>query len=211
MSTTMPLEQKILAAARLHAGIRDGVPPTNSQILKAAVFENQRRRALGLPSSLSPDQMMELTAAAAAAPGGWPAGVASLAISAAIESINPSGRPAWLDTPAVQKQKVVEVNEEPAAPVEDVQDAPQADPEPSDCETPLHVRVARAIRARRRDLGMTLREMAAGSGVSIGQVWAIESERAPNPTLASVLAISGALGLSVDQLLDSKPAPVLHP
>jgi transcriptional regulator with XRE-family HTH domain len=69
-------------------------------------------------------------------------------------------------------------------------------------------RVAEIRRARR----LSLQDVADGAGISKAHVWEIESGRAKNPTIETVVALATALGVSLDYLTGiSKIGLTLHP
>jgi transcriptional regulator with XRE-family HTH domain len=71
------------------------------------------------------------------------------------------------------------------------------------------MQVARAIRERREQLGLTLRALAARSGVSSSMISDIE-RGAKSPTLSTLAALAGALQVPLAMLVDSAvPAAAL--
>ncbi|MDG9694830.1 helix-turn-helix transcriptional regulator [Streptomyces sp. DH17] len=61
-------------------------------------------------------------------------------------------------------------------------------------------RLGRLLRAARGERSMT--EVAAVAGVSAETLRKIETGRAPTPAFFTVAALTGALGLSMDELVD---------
>ncbi|MDN3244682.1 helix-turn-helix domain-containing protein [Streptomyces mutabilis] len=61
-------------------------------------------------------------------------------------------------------------------------------------------RLGRLLRAARGERSMT--EVAAVAGVSAETLRKIETGRAPTPAFFTVAALAGALGLSMDELVD---------
>lgn len=58
-----------------------------------------------------------------------------------------------------------------------------------------------AIRRRRAELRLSLDEVGARAGASKSHIWAMESGRNPNPTIAMALALCDALSMSLNDLL----------
>ncbi len=59
---------------------------------------------------------------------------------------------------------------------------------------------------------LSLQQVADRSGLSKSHIWEIENGNSVNPTISSVVAISNALGVSVDYLIGRSTAmPDLHP
>ena len=73
------------------------------------------------------------------------------------------------------------------------------------------VQVAQAIKHRREQLGLTLRALAARSGVSSSMISEVE-RGTKSPTIATLSALAQALGLPISALVDSpaKPAGRIH-
>jgi transcriptional regulator with XRE-family HTH domain len=65
-------------------------------------------------------------------------------------------------------------------------------------------RIGPRIRARRLELGMSMRELARRLGVSPSFVSRLENGRCP-PSVSTLCALTSVLGISASQLLDSKP------
>ena len=63
-------------------------------------------------------------------------------------------------------------------------------------------RVRRAIAHARAHAGLSLRQLAAASGVPHATIHAIETGRLPRPRWADIAALARTLGLSLDALLD---------
>lgn len=61
--------------------------------------------------------------------------------------------------------------------------------------------IAAFIRCRRRELGLSLDQVAARAGCTKSHVWELEKGRSRNPTIAMVLALSDALQCSLSSLL----------
>jgi transcriptional regulator with XRE-family HTH domain len=70
----------------------------------------------------------------------------------------------------------------------------------------LTAQVAQAIKTRREQLGLTLRALAARSGVSASMVSDLE-RGTKSPTIATLAAIAEALGLPVSALVDIAAPP----
>jgi transcriptional regulator with XRE-family HTH domain len=66
----------------------------------------------------------------------------------------------------------------------------------------ISARVARAIKRRREELGLTLRDLASQSGVSASMISDIERD-AKSPTISTLDALAQALGLPMSALTDS--------
>jgi transcriptional regulator with XRE-family HTH domain len=64
------------------------------------------------------------------------------------------------------------------------------------------VRVAKAIKARREQLGLTLRALASRSGVSSSMISEVE-RGAKSPTISTLSALAQALGVPISALVDS--------
>ena len=71
-------------------------------------------------------------------------------------------------------------------------------------DTPQAIPLARRLRDRRRSLGLTLKEVADGAGLSIGFISQIERGIAA-PSLSSLVAVSRVLGVEVGSFL-SQPS-----
>jgi transcriptional regulator with XRE-family HTH domain len=63
-------------------------------------------------------------------------------------------------------------------------------------------RVARALRSRREQVGLTLRTLSAASGVSSSMISDIE-RGAKSPTISTLAALADALNVSISALVDS--------
>ncbi len=66
--------------------------------------------------------------------------------------------------------------------------------------------VAQAIKSRRKQLGLSLRELASKSGVSSSMISDIE-RRSKSPTISTLSALAQALGMPMSALLDSPASP----
>jgi transcriptional regulator with XRE-family HTH domain len=66
----------------------------------------------------------------------------------------------------------------------------------------ISARVAQAIKRRREELGLTLRDLASQSGVSASMISDIERD-AKSPTISTLDALAQALGLPMSALTDS--------
>jgi transcriptional regulator with XRE-family HTH domain len=66
----------------------------------------------------------------------------------------------------------------------------------------ISTRVAKAIKRRRQQMGLTLRELASQSGVSASMISDIERD-AKSPTISTLDALSQAVGLPMSALVDS--------
>jgi transcriptional regulator with XRE-family HTH domain len=66
----------------------------------------------------------------------------------------------------------------------------------------ISTRVARTVKWRREQLGLTLRELASRSGVSASMISDIERD-AKSPTISTLDALAQALGLPMSALFDS--------
>jgi transcriptional regulator with XRE-family HTH domain len=73
-------------------------------------------------------------------------------------------------------------------------------------ESPLALAVRRRIRQLRRDRGLTQEELCERAGISVDAVTRIESGSRV-PTLSTLDAIAGALGVPVAALLAGAPEP----
>ncbi|HVY15016.1 MAG TPA: XRE family transcriptional regulator [Rhodopila sp.] len=71
-------------------------------------------------------------------------------------------------------------------------------------------RVGKALRRLRRDKGLSLKELALKSGVSVGMLSQIERDLA-NPSLRLLTQIRTALGVTVSDLFDDAPPPAADP
>jgi transcriptional regulator with XRE-family HTH domain len=67
------------------------------------------------------------------------------------------------------------------------------------------VRVARALKARREALGLSLRAASERSGVSVSMISEVE-RAAKSPTVTTLAALAGALGVPVSALVEPPPA-----
>jgi len=71
--------------------------------------------------------------------------------------------------------------------------------------------LGKLIKAKRQGLGLTLQELSDASGISKGQLHAIENDGAPNMALVTAARLSVALGLNVQAMacaaLFAKEAP----
>jgi transcriptional regulator with XRE-family HTH domain len=67
-------------------------------------------------------------------------------------------------------------------------------------------RVAQAIKDRREQLGLTLRELAARSGVSSSMISDVE-RAAKSPTIATLSSLAQALGVPISGLVEQSIAP----
>jgi transcriptional regulator with XRE-family HTH domain len=83
--------------------------------------------------------------------------------------------------------------------------ARKSSPKPPDASSidPLHQQLCEKIRSARSDLGWTLQQLGAASGVSPSMISQIERGLA-NPTLAVAYRLAHALGLSLGDLVDSQ-------
>lgn len=70
-------------------------------------------------------------------------------------------------------------------------------------EAPVASPLGEKINARRRDLGMSLEQLAALTESSKSYLWELENRDKPNPSLDKVTKIAMALGLSPESLLGS--------
>jgi transcriptional regulator with XRE-family HTH domain len=62
------------------------------------------------------------------------------------------------------------------------------------------------LRARRRELGLSLRELGSRVGVSASMLSQVENDRC-RPSVATLYRLVGELGLSLDDVFDEAPAP----
>jgi transcriptional regulator with XRE-family HTH domain len=58
------------------------------------------------------------------------------------------------------------------------------------------------IKARRKQLGMTLEQLAAKTGCSKSYIWELENKDAPHPSAEKIFAIAKALGVTPEFLLE---------
>src|SRR5687767_203826 len=65
--------------------------------------------------------------------------------------------------------------------------------------------IGRRIRASRARLGWTREELAVRSGMSWSAIAQVESGRRANPRPTTLSALAGALGVSIDYLVDGGP------
>src|SRR5258708_33716770 len=70
----------------------------------------------------------------------------------------------------------------------------------------IATRVAQAISGRREQLGLTLRALAARSGVSSSMISDIE-RGTKSPTISTLSALAGALAVPISALVDSTTSP----
>lgn len=68
-------------------------------------------------------------------------------------------------------------------------------------DTTLADHIAKTVRSRRADLGLTLDDLATRCGMSKSHVWAIENGRNPNPTIGAALALCCGLSIDLNNLL----------
>lgn len=61
--------------------------------------------------------------------------------------------------------------------------------------------IAQTVKVRRKELGLTLDDVATRCGASKSHIWAIEAGRNPNPTINMALSLCEALSISLNQLL----------
>jgi transcriptional regulator with XRE-family HTH domain len=76
----------------------------------------------------------------------------------------------------------------------------------STIEDEVSIRVASAIRARREQLGLTLRSLASKSGVSSSMISDVE-RGTKSPTIATLAALAQALGVPLAALVESAAPP----
>ena len=60
------------------------------------------------------------------------------------------------------------------------------------------------IKARRKQLGMTLEQLADKSGCSKSYIWELENKDAPHPSAEKIFAIGKTLGVTPEFLLDEE-------
>ena len=65
----------------------------------------------------------------------------------------------------------------------------------------LPASMALAIQKRRKELGMSLDDVAKAAGTSKSHVWELEQGRAANPTIEMAMSLCRALSMSLNQLL----------
>ena len=58
------------------------------------------------------------------------------------------------------------------------------------------------IKSRRKQLGMTLEQLADKSGCSKSYIWELENKNAPHPSAEKIFAIAKALGVTPEFLLE---------
>lgn len=58
-----------------------------------------------------------------------------------------------------------------------------------------------AMHTRRKEIGLSLQEVADAAGTSKSHIWALEQGDAKNPTISMLLSVSAALQTSINRLL----------
>lgn len=81
---------------------------------------------------------------------------------------------------------------------------------------PSALEIADTVASRTNELranrGYTLDDLAKRAGITKSHVWEIEQGRSTNPTVATCVALSRALGVSLEYLIGiTSKAPALHP
>ena len=62
--------------------------------------------------------------------------------------------------------------------------------------------LGRKIKVRRKQLGMTLEQLAAKTGCSKSYIWELENKDAPHPSAEKIFALAKALGVTPEFLLE---------
>ena len=65
----------------------------------------------------------------------------------------------------------------------------------------IHEAIAGNMKRRRVELGLSLQDVADRASMSKTAIWELEKGRSPNPTIKSVLAITRALSMPMNDLL----------
>lgn len=70
-----------------------------------------------------------------------------------------------------------------------------------DLRAEIGTNIARFVHARRKDLGMSLEDVAVRADMTKSHVWEIEKWRSSNPTISTALRLCDALQCSLDSLI----------